>query len=348
MLKALRAESWALMRGRDQISGLNDLSWQGFLLSNWGGASLGLLGNAFSMFLLWYGAGQVLRLELTVGQLVAAYGLLQNALGALSTITRSVATVQEGIVASDRLAEILELEPEPRKLSGELDALRRGLEVEGVRFGYQIDRPTLNGISLSLPKGSCTVLLGPNGAGKSTLALILARMLELEAGRVLWDGRDLAEVSPHAVRGRVVYVRQEVPLLYASLRDNLAVGQEIPDDKLWAVIEAVGLGQVVRRLPEGLDTTVGGESPFRFSSGEKQMLGLARALLTEADVLVLDEPTATLDPHRERGIVQLLAKLKGQRTLLIITHRPALLELADQVFVLEGGSIQPYRREVQA
>ena len=348
MLKALRAESWALMRGRDQISGLNDLSWQGFLLSNWGGASLGLLGNAFSMFLLWYGAGQVLRLELTVGQLVAAYGLLQNALGALSTITSSVAAVQEGIVASDRLAEILELELEPRKLSGELEALSRGIEVEGIRFGYQMDRPTLNGISLSLPKGSCTVLLGPNGAGKSTLALILARMLEPEAGRVLWDGRDLAEISPHAVRRRIIYVRQEVPLLYASLRDNLTVGQEIPDDRLRAAIEAVGLNQVVRRLPEGLDTTVGGESPFRFSSGEKQMLGLARALLTEADVLVLDEPTATLDPHRERGIVQLLAKLKGQRTLLIITHRPALLEIADQVFVLEGGSIQPYKREVQA
>lgn len=346
-LKALRGEGWALSRGRDQIAGLNDILWQGFLLSNWGGALVALLGGLFSLFLLWYGAGLVLRLELTVGQLVAAYGLVQGVTAALGTLSGTVMAIQQGIVASDRLAEVVELEPEQEQKNAVLRPLERAIALEHLCFSYLPERPLLKDLCLELPKGSYTAIVGPNGAGKSTLGGLLARMLEPQSGRISWDGRDLAELSPDAVRERVAYLRQEVPLFYATLRENLSLGHPLPEERLWRVLELVGLMPAVRRLPEGLDTTVGGESLYRFSSGERQLLGVARALLSPADLLILDEPTATLDPDKERQIVALLRAFKGERTLLVITHRPALLEPADQVFALQDGVLKPVEPVLQ-
>jgi ABC-type bacteriocin/lantibiotic exporter with double-glycine peptidase domain len=337
-LKALSAEPWALQRGRDQVSGLLDLSAQGLGLSTVGSAVFGFLGSASSMVMLWFGATQVLGLELSLGQLVAANALMSNAVGAFAQITGMITGIQEGIVASDRLAEVLELDPETSNSDRKLQALQQEIVVEGLRFGYT-ERPILRDVHFRLPQGSYTAFLGNNGSGKSTLAAMLARLSDPEAGRILWDGQNLAEMPTNAVRERVVYLRQEVPLFYASLRENLSLGANIPDEQLWATLAELGLAQVAKRLPEGLDTVVGGESLFKFSSGERQMLGLARALLSPADLLILDEPTATLDLEREQQVVALLTRLKGQRTMLIITHRPALIEPADQVLRLSEGVV---------
>ncbi len=338
-LKAWRAEGWALSRGRDQVSGLMDVGWQGLMLHTWGGVVFGLLGTLGSLVTLWFGATQVLKLDLSVGQLVAANGLMANALAALTGITTSITNVQEGVVASDRLAEILEIETEQGKGVRELPALRSGLTVQNLSFGYLPEMPILKRINLEIPQGSYTALLGSNGSGKSTLATILTKMLEPDDGRVLWDGISLSDVDAAAIRERVLYLRQDVPLFYASMRENLGLGVDLDDTKLWAVLGAVGLEKMTRRLPEGLDTTIGGESLYKLSSGEQQMLGLARALLSSAEVLILDEPTATLDLEREQRVVALLSQLKGTKTLLVVTHRPALIEPADRVLKLENGEV---------
>ena len=339
-IKAWRAEDWALNRGRQQISDSMQIAWQGMMLSTWGGVVFSLLGSLGNMLVLWYGATQVLKLELTVGQLVAASGLMGNALGALSGITSAVMGVQEGIVASDRLAELLEIKTETDKGIRELQALEQGVEVQGLKFGYLPEIPILKNVSFSLPKGSYTALLGSNGSGKSTLATILARMQDVTEGKILWDGIALTDVATGAARERVLYLRQDVPLFYATLRENIALGAELEDMQLWAVLGAVGLEQMARRLPEGLDTVLGGESLYKLSSGERQMLGLSRALCSRADLLILDEPTATLDMERERRVVQILTQLKHSKTLLVITHRPALIEPADQVLSLEDGVVR--------
>ncbi len=339
-IKAWRAEDWALNRGRQQISDSMQIAWQGMMLSTWGGVVFSLLGSLGNMLVLWYGATQVLKLELTVGQLVAASGLMGNALGALSGITSAVMGVQEGIVASDRLAELLEIKTETDKGIRELQPLEQGVEVQNLKFGYLPEIPILRSVSFSLPKGSYTALLGSNGSGKSTLATILARMQDVTEGKILWDGIALTDVATGAARERVLYLRQDVPLFYATLRENIALGAELEDMQLWAVLGAVGLEQMARRLPEGLDTVLGGESLYKLSSGERQMLGLSRALCSRADLLILDEPTATLDMERERRVVQILTQLKHSKTLLVITHRPALIEPADQVLSLEDGVVR--------
>ncbi len=342
-LKALRGETWSFAKSRNQTSGLTSLNWQNALFGMWGGVGIGLLNQLFSLLMLWYGAGMVLRLELTVGQLVAAYGIMGNAMGALGGLVGLVGMLQEGSVASDRLAEIVELSPEKStSTNSELAPLQTEVIVENLSFAYANGAKILDGASFSMPKGSYTALLGNNGSGKSTLASLFARMMEPTAGKIMWDGRDLCskgEIAPDQVRERVVYLRQEVPLLYATLRENLVFSREVSDETLWMILDAVGLGKVAKRLPEGLETVIGGESIFRLSTGEKQTLGLARALLCPADLLILDEPTATLDPDREEQVVQLLAALKGHKTFLVITHRPALLGPADQVLTLSNGQI---------
>ena len=343
-LKAFCAEKWALLRGRNQISGLMEQSWKGFLLDNNSGVVFGLLGSLASLLTLWYGATQVLDAKLSVGQLVATYGLTGNAIGALSTLIGSVQSIQQGIVSSDRLAEILELPTEDgsRKIA-ELPPLTEALTVENLNFGYLAERPILGGVNLRLARGSYTVLLGANGSGKTTLCNVLTSLLEPTSGRLEWDGVPLGDHSPEAVRSRIAYQRQEVPMFYATLLDNLTLGRPVAEARVRAVLGALQMDNIVRRLPEGLQTTLGGDSPHRLSSGERQMLGLARLLLADAEVLILDEPTATLDMEREARVVQILSQLKVSKTLLVITHRPALMVPADVIVELVEGEIRPYQ-----
>ena len=338
-LRSGRAEDWAFSKGRNLISGLMDTTWRAVSLNSWGNSIFGLLGHLGSLLTLWYGATQVLSLDLSVGQLVAANALMQNALGSLSHLTSTATAFQEGIVASDRLAEVLELPAETAR-GLELQALETALEVQGVRFGFVPERPILRNANLRLERGSYSVLLGANGSGKSTLTAILARLLEPDSGRVLWDGVALCDANLESVRDRVFVLRQEVPVFATSLRENLTLGREIDDQTLRALLADLDITHLERRLPEGFDSNVGGESPHRFSSGERQLLGLARALLSNADLLVLDEPSATLDLEREARVVEVLLALKGSRTLLVVTHRPALLEPADQIFSLEHGEVR--------
>jgi ABC-type bacteriocin/lantibiotic exporter with double-glycine peptidase domain len=347
-LKSFRAEAWALHKTRNTVAAFTDLTWRGAMLENTSRMIFGVLGGVGSLGVLWYGASQVLALELTVGQLVAAYGLMQGTMTAISSLTETLTKTQEGIVASDRLAEMLELKPEAKVNTWmPLPQLRDGLKVESLRFGYLAERPILRNISFELPKGTYSVLFGANGSGKSTLAALLTRLLEPDSGRVLWDELNLADVPLEALRDCMLYQRQEVPLFYASLYENLAVGREIEESRFEEVLEALGFANVIRRLPEGLETVIGGESPYRLSTGERQMLGLARALLSNNELLILDEPTATLDPDRERAVVRYLESLKGARTLLVITHRPALAEPADQVFMLESGELRQIESDAQ-
>lgn len=340
-LKAFRAEGWVLGTTEQHIAGLMDLAWKQVVLSNTSRLIFGFLGSVGGLLVLWFGATQVLALELTVGQLVAAYALMRNTMGSISEVTDSISDLQEGIVASDRLMEMLELQPEPTQARyTTLPPLRRALQIRGLRFGYLPDRPVLSDVTFALPKGSYTVLLGANGSGKSTLAALVTRLIEPRTGHIYWDDIPLAEVSLETLRKNMVYLRQEVPLFYATLWDNLLLGHSASPGHVETLLSDLGFSNVIRRLPEGLQTVIGGESPYRLSTGERQMLGLTRALLSDAPILILDEPTATLDQAREQIVVERLRKLKGKCTLLIITHRPALCEPADQILQLQDGRVQ--------
>jgi len=230
-------------------------------------------------------------------------------------------------------------------LGGERFALRQAVQVDGVSVRYPGGaRLALDAVSLLLPAGSCTALVGASGAGKSTLADLLLGLIAPDSGGLRVDGQLLTPVLARAWRRRVGYVPQETFLLPESIRVNLLLGDpDAGDDALWSALADAAADEFVRALPHGLDTQVG-ERGARLSGGERQRLALARALLRRPLLLVLDEATSALDAGNQERIGQVLARLQGRVTVLLIAHHPSLVEQADQVVVLGAGRVIEQRQ----
>ena len=182
-------------------------------------------------------------------------------------------------------------------------------------------------------------MVGPSGAGKSTLFQLAERFYDPQGGRVLIDGVDLRDADPAAVRARIAMVPQETVIFAASARDNLRYGRwGASDDELWAAAEAANAAELLRKLPDGLDTVMG-EGGARLSGGQRQRLTIARALLRDAPILLLDEATSALDAESERLVQAALERLMANRTTLVIAHRLATVRAAHRIVVMDGGRI---------
>lgn len=271
-------------------------------------------------------------LVMPLGQLLGAYSQLQLGLGAL-----------------ERVEEVLALDPEdpaPRASAPATAAARPGaplLELDAVSFAHRgSDRLVLDGVSFSVPRGTRTALVGPSGAGKSTLLGLLERFDDPTSGSIRLDGTDLRDLPRAALRARLGYVEQEAPVLAGTLRENLllaaptATGAEVA-----AVLAAVGLEALATRSPLGLEAQVG-EGGVMLSGGERQRLAICRSLLARPDLLLLDEPTASLDARNEAALAGALAAVQrhgGGTALVVVAHRLSTVVDADQIVVLDGGRV---------
>lgn len=212
------------------------------------------------------------------------------------------------------------------------------VELRDVRFGYEEDHEVLRGVDLVLEPGTCTALVGPSGSGKSTLVQLLPRFFDPSQGSVSIGGVDLREIGSRRLYRTVSFVFQDVRLLRASVADNIALG--VPYAERDAVVRAAELAHIHDRIldmPDGYETVIG--EGVKLSGGEAQRISLARALLADTPVLVLDEATAFADPQTEKAIRQALATLGGERTMLVIAHRPETIADADTVVMMEDGAI---------
>jgi ABC-type multidrug transport system fused ATPase/permease subunit len=216
------------------------------------------------------------------------------------------------------------------------------VRLERVSFAYPARAaPVLADLDLELAPGETVALVGASGAGKSTVAALLAGLLAPTSGRVLAGGVDLATCEPAAWRARVAWVPQHPVLLRASVADNLALGApRASRAQLRAAARLAGADGVIARLPDGYDTIVG-DGGRALSPGERRRIAMARALARDAPLLILDEPAADLDPEAVAHVAATIARLGGERTLLVIAHRPELAAGADRVLRLERGAIVP-------
>ena len=250
-----------------------------------------------------------------------------------------VASALPGQQAVTRLLAEAEAAAEPVE-AGTLSVPVHAIRLKGVSVRYrEASQPALHAIDLTIPAKSITAITGPSGAGKSTLADLVMGLGVPDEGQILLDDRLLDAASRRMWRTRIGYVPQEAFLFQDTLRANLlAAAPEADEAALWAALEQAAVGEVVRRLPQGLDTSVG-ERGDSLSGGEKQRIALARALLRRPDLLVLDEPTSALDPETERHVLKTLSALRGRITILIVAHRESLSRLADRIVVLERGRL---------
>jgi ATP-binding cassette subfamily B protein len=291
---------------------------------------------------LWLGGRRVMAGDLSTGSFVAFNAYVVMLVWPLRVLGQRVTTLQKALAASGRITEVLEAEPrlrEPRHPQ-ELEQPARGdVRLEGVRFGHEGDHAVLDGLDLHVPPGESLALVGATGSGKSTVAGLLARLYDPEDGRVLLDGHDLRDLRLADVRRAVALVFEETFLFSESVRENIRVGRpEADNSAVQRAAELAGAAEFIANLPDGFDTVLG-ERGFSLSGGQRQRIAIARAILADPAVLVLDDATSAVDATKEHEIRAALAEVMRGRTTLVIAHRPATIALADRVAVLEGGRI---------
>jgi ATP-binding cassette subfamily B protein len=291
---------------------------------------------------LWLGGRRVISGELSLGSFVAFNAYVVMLVWPLRVLGQRVSTLQKALAASARITEVLETEPSLRETRHPLALprpVRGDVRFESVRFGHEGDRPVLDGLELHVAPGESLALAGATGSGKSTVAGLLARLYDPDAGRVLLDGNDLRELRIADVRRAVALVFEETFLFTDSVRENIRFGRPGADDE--AVVRAAelaGAKEFIGDLPDGYETVLG-ERGFSLSGGQRQRIAIARAILADPAVLVLDDATSAVDATKEHEIRAALAEVMRGRTTLVIAHRPATIALADRVAVLDEGRI---------
>lgn len=289
------------------------------------------------------GGARVAAGELTVGELVSFVLYLFLLVLPFARLTQAWTQLQTGLGALARIEEVAALPPESAG-----DATRRrepvgdppALELRDVHFRYPEGTAVLDGVGFTVPRGTRTALVGPSGAGKSTVFALVERFYDVTAGAVLVDGVDVRDQPRDVLRARLGYVEQESPALAGTLRENLvlAAADATEADQL-AVLAAVNLSGLVERSPLGLDAPVG-EGGVLLSGGERQRLAIARTLLAEPSLMLLDEPTASLDARNEQALKEAIdVAAAADRTLLIVAHRLSTVVDCDQIVVLDGGRV---------
>src|SRR5215468_4858525 len=303
-----------------------------------------------ALLVLGFGSHAVLTSSLQLGDLVAILMLTAFLYDPISRLHQLNQLVQAGRAAGERVFEILDEDVEPGVVAGgdhgaaisgpgHSNRIIGDIRYENVNFSYAEGLPALRHISFHALPGTTTALVGATGAGKSTLVNLLVRFYEFDSGQIYVDDEPIRDYSLRALRESIGVVTQESFLFNGSIRENLLMGKPTASDtELWRAVDAANARQFIDRLPTGLESVVG-ERGVKLSVGEKQRLSIARALLKDPPILILDEATASVDTATERLIQEALEHLMANRTSIVIAHRLSTIVHADQILVLDRGRI---------
>ncbi len=292
------------------------------------------------VIVLWVGARQLMAGKIQTGDLTAFLLLLKFFYDPIESLHQLNQILQSGRAAGERVFDILDAEPEADTVGGrELAAIIGHVRYENVGFSYAGKTPTVHGVSLDAHPGQTIALVGPTGAGKSTLINLLTRFYEYDEGVITIDGTPVHELNKAWLRRNIGYVTQESFLFNGTVRENLVIGRrDATDAQLWDALQSANADAFVKRLSDQLDTHVG-ERGVKLSVGEKQRISIARALLRNPPILLLDEATASVDTETERQIQEALEHLMAHRTSFVIAHRLSTVRNADRIYVLDHGRI---------
>jgi ATP-binding cassette, subfamily B, bacterial len=319
------------------ITALLRMQYLAFLASAAPGMVLTL--STATVFL--YGGRLVIEGHLTIGSLVAFMAYHMRLLSPVQNFLGVYTSLLTGGVSLERVFTLLDIPPEVTEAPGAkpITGIRKEVRFHQVSFGYEDDRQVLNDVSFHIPAGSLCVLLGRSGAGKSTIADLLVRFFDPHSGSITIDETNLRDLRLDDLRRQVALVEQIPFFFHSSIRENIAYGRpDATDAEIRACAKTARIDDFVQSLPSGYGTVIG-ERGTTISVGERQRIALARALLRDPALLIMDEPTSALDIHSEAEVARELARALHGRTALLITHRLALVEIADMVIVIEDGRI---------
>lgn len=309
------------------------------------GALPGTILTASTASVILFGGWLIMQDQMTIGALVAFMAYHMRLLSPIQVLMGLASGLATARVSLGRLFELFDTPAEVREPVDPrpLARVRTSLRFEHVHMRYDRE-PVLEDVSLEIPQGAFCAILGPSGVGKSTLADLMVRQLDPDQGRVLVDGVDIRDVALKDLRREILLVDQAPYLFNDTIAANIAFA--LPEATRAEIEEAgrkAGLDEVIRRLPEGYDTRTG-ERGLALSAGERQRIALARALLRRPSILILDEPTSALDVKTEALVTANLRAALPDATIIVITHKPALAQIADTVITIDGGRVQLTRR----
>jgi len=299
------------------------------------------LGGVGISLVVLYGGSQVLAGKSTPGtffSFLTALIMIYEPIKGVSAINN---TLQQGIAAAERVFEILDVESEVIEKSdaSELPPVKEAIEFRDVRFSYDDDAEILKGINLKVSPGEVLAIVGSSGGGKSTLVNLIPRFFDVSSGSVMIDGTDIRDVTLKSLRNQIGMVTQQTILFNDTVRNNITYGS--PDatyEQIEAAARAAHAHNFIQKLPNGFDTVIG-ESGARLSGGERQRISIARAILKNAPILILDEATSSLDTESEREVQQAIENLVQSRTTFVIAHRLSTIRDANRIIVINDGRI---------
>jgi ATP-binding cassette subfamily B protein len=311
-----------------------------------------LVGRWFFMFvrtfssigpalIYFYGGYLVIRGELTIGTIIAFNTLLMRLFGPVTSLFNMHVDVTRSLALFERVFEYLDLAPEVMEAPGALspEKLEGRIEYENVCFSYKEGQPVLKDVSFTVEPGEMVALVGPSGSGKTTITYLVARLYDPDSGVVKIDGIDAREISLRSLRSQIGIVTQDTFLFNASIRENILFGRkDATEEEMIEACKAAYIHDFIASLDEGYDTLVG-ERGIKLSGGEKQRIAIARAILRNPRIIILDEATSSLDSHAETLIKAAISPLLANRTSLVIAHRLSTVLAADKILVVEDGRI---------
>ena len=300
-----------------------------------------VIGGIGMALIIWFGGKEVIAGNSTPGTFFAFLTSLVMIYEPIKAVSKINSTVQQGLAAATRVFGLLDQKPDivSKQNAPDLAPFTHSITLQNLQFSYDGKNPVLKNINLTVTVGEIVAIVGPSGSGKSTLANLIPRFFDIEKGSLLIDGVDIRDITLKSLREQIAIVTQQTILFNDTIRNNIAYGdQSRSEEDIRKAADAAYALKFIEALPDGFDTVIG-ESGIRLSGGERQRLSIARAILKNAPILVLDEATSSLDTESEREVQKALENLMKDRTTFVIAHRLSTIKNADRIIVVKNGRI---------
>ena len=323
---------------KDNNSWFNN-EWKSQFFSSLNGPLMNFISNFTYVVIAVLGAVFVLQKAIAVGDILAFFQYSQSFTRPIQQITRVMNQIQTAMAASERIFEFLDLDDEENPSTRKLDTINGNITFEDVSFGYSPNEKIIKNLTFEVKKGQKIAIIGETGAGKTTIVKLLMRFYDIDSGSIKIDGVDIDEYDKHSLRSHVGMVLQDSWLFSDTIKSNIRYGNlEVSDDEIVDASKQVYIDNFIRQLPDGYETTLNEDSD-NISHGQKQLLTIARTILSSKEILILDEATSSVDTRTEKLIQKAIDKLMENKTSFIIAHRLSTIRNADKIIVIENGEI---------